>query len=515
MGVPVIRLRRDPRLEAPQWSAAGDRATTRRVRWSMAAGLVLALWYLGWLVHPDRIGHPILFTVLIGAELFNLSQAMGFWWTSSRSRTRTQARPAGGNPRVDVFIPVYDEPAEIVAPTVAAAASMTGANVTVYLLDDGRRDEMEVLASRFGARYLRRADRSGAKAGNINHALGRTDAEFVAVFDCDHVPESHFLERTLGYFDEDARTAFVQTPQYYANGPAGGVAAAAWSQQALFFGPIACGKDALDAMFCCGTNTVFRRSALEDVGGFPEASLTEDFELSVFLHQKGYRSVYVPEVLAKGLGPEDMASYVGQQMRWARGCLSAIPRIVGARLGVKLKLQYLLSSMFFLSGWTALIYMSLPIIRILTGAQPLASASADQFLLHFAPYFGMALLSVAVSGRGSYTFDAFALSFASFWIHILASLATLLRRPGKFVVTPKQGVEGRQPSAVAPGLVVIATLVGASIIGLSREVSAAMLNNVAFAGLHVVVLSCGISHALKAPRAAVTKADVDEHRRAA
>jgi cellulose synthase (UDP-forming) len=511
----MIRAERDPRFDAPRWSAAEDRAATRRVRWSMAAGILLAIWYLGWLVNPDRIGHPVLFVVLISAELFNLIQAAGFWWTSSRQRHRAQARPAEGHPSVDVFVPVYDEPVNVVEPTLASAVAMAGARVTVHLLDDGHRDDMEALAARHGARYVRRPDRTGAKAGNINHALRRTDAEFVAVFDCDHVPEQHFLDRTLGHFDDDPRTAFVQTPQYYANGPQGGVPAAAWSQQALFFGPIARGKDGLDAMFCCGTNMVFRRSALQEVGGFPEGTLTEDFELSVYLHERGYKSLYVAEVLAKGLGPEDMASYVGQQMRWARGCLSAIPKIVAARLGARLKTQYLLSSMFFLSGWTALIYISLPVIRIVTGAQPLASASADQFLLHFAPYFGMALLSVAVSGRGAYSFDAFALSFANFWIHILASVTTLLRRPGKFVVTPKQGLEGRQPKAVVPGLAVIVILVGASIFGLSREVSAAMLNNVAFATLHVVVISCGVAHALRAPRVAMEKDAIEEQKRAA
>jgi len=63
--------------------------------------------------------------------------------------------------------------------------------------------------------------------------------------------------------------AFVQTPQYYANADRSGVAAAAWAQQSLFFGSIAVARDAMGAMFCCGTNVVFRRAALEAVGYFP------------------------------------------------------------------------------------------------------------------------------------------------------------------------------------------------------------------------------------------------------
>src|SRR6185437_10538769 len=120
-----------------------------------------------------------------------------------------------------------------------------------------------------------------------------------------------------------------------------------WAQQALFFGPIARGKDALGAMFCAGTNVVFRRSALMAAGGFPEKSLTEDFQLSITLHELGWRSAYVPEVLALGLGPEDMASYVSQQLRWSRGCLAALPSVLASRLPLRQRLQYLLSSMYF------------------------------------------------------------------------------------------------------------------------------------------------------------------------
>jgi cellulose synthase (UDP-forming) len=242
---------------------------------------------------------------------------------------------------------------------------------------------------------------------------------------------------------------------------------------------------------------VFRRSALEEVGGFPLESVTEDFELSIRLHERGWRSRYVPEVLAHGLGPEDMASYVSQQQRWSRGCLGALPTVLRSSLPPRLKVQYLLSASFFLSGWTVLVYMSFPIVRLLTGAQPLAATSADQFLAHFAPYFGLSLLVVTVLGGGSYTFKAFALQAASFWIHVQSTILTLLGRRGSFVVTPKEGVEGRQPRAVAPALVAIAALCAVGAYGLLRDRDPATLNNVAFAGLHVCVLAAGVSPALR------------------
>ena len=117
---------------------------------------------------------------------------------------------------VDVFIPVYNEPADIVDLTVAAAVGLRGAEVRVHVLDDGNDDAMRDLAARHGVGYIRRDEHTGAKAGNINHALTKTDAEFIAVFDSDHVADPGFLEATLG-LDGRPEVAFVQTPQYYAN----------------------------------------------------------------------------------------------------------------------------------------------------------------------------------------------------------------------------------------------------------------------------------------------------------
>ena len=136
----------------------------------------------------------------------------------------------------------------------------------------------------------------------------------------------------------------------------------------------------------------------------------------------------MPEVLASGLGPEDLASYVSQQHRWARGCLGTIPRVLRPGCRWRKKLQYLLSASYFLSGWTVLVYLSLPVIRILTGAQPLAGAAADSFLAAFAPYFALSLATVASVGGGTYTFAAYSLATSTFWIHVHATIRCCARQ---------------------------------------------------------------------------------------
>jgi cellulose synthase (UDP-forming) len=491
----------DPRLRPAVWDAHGHPRLRRRLTAMVALDVILAVFYFDWLVRPARVGEVVLFALLIAAELFNLVQATGFWWTALGIR-RYRPRPWDGlPPAVDVLIPVYGEPADVVEPTISAARRMHGAEVRVHLLDDGNDEDMRTMAARQHINYVTRGQHTGAKAGNINHALPLTDAPYVLILDCDHVPEPHFLTATLGHL-QDEDVAFVQTPQYYANHREGPITAAAWAQQALFFGPIARGKDARGAMFCAGTNVVFSRQALETAGGFPETSLTEDFALSIHLHEMGWKSRYVPEVLAKGLGPQDMSSYVSQQQRWARGCLGGILTALRARLPLRTRVQYLLASMYFLSGWTVLLYMSFPIIRIFTGLQPLAGASADQFLLHFAPYFCASLLTVSLAGAGTYTWRAFSLAAASFWIHIRATTLAVLQRRGRFVVTPKSGAGAPQPTSMWPALVMLAGLIGTMAYGLARQRTPAALNNVSFALLHVTVLGAGVWPALAGTAAA-------------
>ena len=489
----------DRRVDPPGWDA-GTPPDRVIVQAAVAVNVALAAWYLSWLLQPERVGNGLLYAILVGAETFNLARGALFWWTAWSDRRCPAAPPwRGERQAVDVLVPVCREPVDVVEPTVAAAMRLRGADVRVHVLDDGRDPAIAEMAARHGARYVQRPDNAGAKAGNINHALGLVDAPFVAVFDCDHVPDERFLEATLGHFADPAM-ALVQTPQHYANAPDNAIAAAAAAQQELFFGVICRGKAGQGAVFCCGTNVVFRRAALDDVGGFPEDSLTEDFALSVRLHDRGWRTEYVAEVLASGLGPEDMRSYVSQQRRWARGCLSSIPVVVRSRLPWQLRLQYLSSALYFLSGWTMAIYMAMPVLRLLAGVHPVAATDADAFLTHFAPYFLASLATVALASNGAYTYSAFALSTATFGVHLRASLLTLLGKRGRFVVTPKQGRSDRQLRPVGAALVAAAVLTVAAAWSLAGDTSPSTLNNVAYAGIHVAILASGVWPAVAGPR---------------
>src|SRR5207249_10798222 len=159
VGVRVIRrpaTRGDVRLEPVRWQPRSDRRVVRRVSALVLANIALAVWYFGWLVRPDRIGNPVLFGVLLLAETFNLLQAIGFWWTVSRRGKPRTARAQVTDPttEVDILIPVYNEPLDVVELTIAAASQLGGACVRVAVLDDGKRERLAAIAERYGARYL-------------------------------------------------------------------------------------------------------------------------------------------------------------------------------------------------------------------------------------------------------------------------------------------------------------------------------------------------------------------------
>src|SRR5262249_49461806 len=177
------------------------------------------------------------------------------------------------------------EPLGVLMRTIGAAVAMELPHRTV-VLDDAAREEVALLAAKLGAEYMARPPgrHRGAKAGNLNYWLSRTTGELFAICDADHVPRKDFLRQLVGYF-EDEDVAFVQTPQFYGNSRNNPVARGAFQQQAIFYGPICRGKNGLQSAFCCGTNVLFRREAILDVGGFDERSVVEDFVTSMRIHR--------------------------------------------------------------------------------------------------------------------------------------------------------------------------------------------------------------------------------------
>ncbi|MGH3188245.1 MAG: glycosyltransferase [Streptosporangiaceae bacterium] len=323
--------------------------------------------------------------------------------------------------------------------------------VTIVVCNDGRAArfprwaETDALAQELGVRCVTRTSNSGAKAGNIENARQEcriTGNAFLVIFDADQVPKPDFLVKTVPAF-ADAKVGWVQTGQYYAN-LSNPVSRWADDQQSMFYNLLCPGKAALNAAFICGTNVVIRAAALDEIGGLPQDSVTEDFAASVSLHPR-WRSIYLTEVLATGLGPPDISSYLKQQGRWALGTLGVfrthwrdilLPRKDGLRPGQRV--QYLLACTHYLCGLRDLIYLVCPILFIFTGIPAVRSATLSQYLLHFVPYGALGITAMWYSTRGVTGLRGIIIGFGSSPALIGSLAAVILGRRKPFAVTSKE-----------------------------------------------------------------------------
>ena len=455
----------------------------------------LAILYFNVLLFAIQRGSTILFIILMIGEIFHLWQALSYCYTIWSYKAKHDFNPSYF-PNVDVFIPVTGEPVDIVEETVQAAMSMNYPNFTVNILNDGfvaKKEnwrDVEILAKKLNIKCITRQVAGGAKAGNLNNAMRETNSEFIAVFDADMVPHKDFLKKMMGYFI-DEKVAFVQSPQYYKNMDVNGIATGAWDQQALFFGPILRGKDRLNSVFMCGTNMVLRRKTIDQVGGMCETNIAEDFLTSLFVHEKGWKSVYVSEVLSEGLAPEDFLSYYKQQFRWCRGSLEVIFKynpLFRKGLSIAQKIQYLSSASYYLSGPITLMNALLPLIYLYLGQTPITS-STMLLATAFVPYILINLYTLQASGNFTFTFKALSFSVSSFWIQIKALIAVLTGQKTTFSVTSKTALKGNFLKLVIPHITYIIVAVGGIGLAIYRvgSITPALLTNVSWAVFNIII----------------------------
>ncbi|RCK80446.1 MAG: Cellulose synthase (UDP-forming) [Candidatus Ozemobacter sibiricus] len=438
-------------------------------------------------------------------------------------------------PPIAVLVPSYHEPPSVLENTLTCFYNLTYPNKRLYLLDDTRYDlpgrdpdqmaayrrQIDELAARLGVHVFRRRWR-GAKAGIINDFLDFLDGhppegatlttngprppepeKYLVVFDADMNPLPGFAEPLVAMMEQNPRLAFIQTPQYYSNFETNRVAHAAGMQQAVFYEYICEGKSLKDAMFCCGTNVIFRREALMDVGKFDEQSVTEDFATSLRFHQRGWSSAYRNFVSAFGMGPEDLGGFFKQQFRWALGTTGLFRRILAEwwahprQLSAYKWWEYFLSGTHYFIGWALFVMFLCPVLYLLFEV-PSYFAWPGFYFLFFTPYIILSMttffwtlthrkyrLSEAVRGQ--------LLLAISFPVYMRASLQGLLGIRGTFQVTPKAGSVALPLTQLWPQLTLatlsfVAAVWGANRLWFERQESAAILANMFWCLCHSIIL---------------------------
>jgi cellulose synthase (UDP-forming) len=450
------------------------RPLQRSTRVAISGALLATLFYQLFLLNPAYRGPTWLWVAMLLAEGLTAFHLVGTWWTilahndspeaADVTVWRNRLRAGGEPPSIDVFITAYGEEPDLVRRTIRAARDMELAHRTV-VLDDGDNDELQRIAAEEGIDYLRRPGSLHAKAGNVNAALARTAGEYIVIFDADHVPESNFLISVLPHF-QDPDVAFVQSPQSFTN-DVNLVATGSAEAQRIFYQLVCPGKNYFNAAFCVGTNVMFRRAALEEIGGIYTGSNSEDIWTSIELHKRGWKSIYVPQVLARGLAPQDVTSYLKQQLRWANGGFEVLLRgrlfKRGIGLTVDQRLQYLFTGTHYLLSMAMLTFMCLPALYLLFALSPIR-ADGLVWATHYLP-FQAAVLLVTWLQSGGFKLSAIVASIGAAPVHSRALWSAIRNKPATWTSTNQAGAGGRSLWVVMPHVALLILNVTAIAVG--------------------------------------------------
>ena len=462
------------------------------------------LLYASFLLNPANRGDWLPYSMVIVAETVLILQALLAMWTilsgaasprdyayyaardalfdpmwaarNGKDTTQWPFRVDGHEVLVDVFITVYGEPVETIRRTATAAMAMHGRHRT-WILDDGRSDEVKDLAAELGCHYVRRLSSNGAKAGNVNHALSIAKGEYFAIFDADFVPKVDFLVETLPFFvSEDV--AFVQTPQVYGNLHTV-IARGAGYMQAVFYRFIQPGRNHFNAAFCVGTNVVFRRQAVDDIGGMYTGSKSEDVWTSLMLHERGWRSVYIPDELAVGDAPDTIEGFTKQQQRWATGgfeiLLTHNPLSPRRRLTPDQRIMYLVTATHYLAGIAPLLLLLVPPLEIYFDLRPVTmDLGLGTWLLYYAGFYVMQIV-LAFFTLGSFRWECLLLATVSFPIYTRALFNVITGKDTTWHVTGGKHRLASPFAFMVPQVLMFTFLLPTSFVAVWRDVNHSQL----------------------------------------
>ncbi|RZL08278.1 MAG: glycosyltransferase, partial [Hymenobacter sp.] len=445
----------------------------------VAAGFISVARLANWWFRADHVANVVLYGVLSFIFWYGVLRMVLIWVNYLYVR-RPERVPAPAGKRVAIFTTSSPgEPLSMFEKTLEACSRITYPHTT-YLLDDTRDPRFGEAAKKWGAVHLELVGLPGAKAGKVNKALSLTNEEFVLVMDPDHIPFPNFLDEVLGYF-EDEKVGFVQVSQAYYNQYRSFVARGAAEQTYGFYGPTQMGLFGRNCAVAIGANCTFRRTALESAGGHG-VGLAEDLISAINIHAAGWKSVYNPVVVSRGLVPEDLGSFCKQQLKWARGVhevlFAEVPKLFN-KLSFWQKLSYSTIGTYYTAGFTTLIYLLIPYLYLFFGILP-AKMPFMEFLQYSLPvgiigvlvYLYVQLWMCHPGDERGLHWRGTVLKFACWPVFYMGFVLSLIDKDIPYIPTAKQAVIGKITPFARPLLVHIGffTLVTAYVLLYRRYV---------------------------------------------
>ena len=284
---------------------------------------------------------------VIAASLLAIYGLQALFLTLIARRTLFDAEPppppdTRHQPSVTVQLPVFNE-RHVVRRLIDAVAAFDwpADRLQIQILDDSTDDTSQIIANciAFHRRngiditQCHRTVRQGYKAGALREGLAAARGEFIAIFDADFVPPPDFLQRTIAPFD-DSEVGCVQARWGHLNA---NVSHLTLAQSLGIDGHFVVEQRARNELGALlnfnGTAGLWRRSCMEEAGGWQEDTLTEDLDLSYRAQLCGWRVAYLPHVIVPAEIPVSVDAFKRQQFRWAKGSMQTAKKLFTAVLG--------------------------------------------------------------------------------------------------------------------------------------------------------------------------------------
>ncbi len=469
------------------------------LRLMIIAGIISMVFFLYTIFQKKAISYYPLYILLITTMLYYCSKYLHEWY--HYFSISSDKKPVENKKYSVDILTTYcaGEPFEMLKETLTAIKTITYPHVT-WCCDEANDPDVKKLCEQLNIHHVIRTNKKDAKAGNINNALQFATGELCVVLDPDHIPAPEFLDEVVPYFDDDS-IGFVQIVQAYYNQTQTLIAKGAAQQTYQFYGPMMMSMHKYGTVQAIGANCTFRRKALNSIGGHA-SGLAEDMHTAMKLHAAGWKSVYVPAILTRGLVPATMSSYYKQQLKWSRGTwellVATYPRLF-TKFTWRQKLHYFTLPFHYLSGIIFFINFLIPVVSLFTGYIPLQMDVFNFFLAAF-PLFAMGTLIrhyvqkwVAEEKERGFHLVGGILQIGAWWIHTVGFIYTILRKEVPYIPTPKNDNE-RLPFVLnIPNILIAVISLAAIIYGLLNDFNPYTIFMVVLAGMQILFMLFNLS----------------------
>ena len=476
----------------------------RVIKFLILLGIVSILNFLYFFLERDAWGNIFLFALLFISLFYGIIKKLYLWYNYSNI-TLPKVPETKKEFTVDVLTTYFPgEPYQMIITTLEAIKKINYPHET-FLCDEANDPYLRQFCENHGIHHVTRDNRKDAKAGNINNALQKVaKGEITVILDPDHIPDPDFIDQVIPYFS-NPEIGFVQTVQGYYNIKETLVARGAAEQTFQFYGPMMMTLNSYGAVNAIGANCVFRRAALDSIGGHAPG-LCEDMHTAMKLYAKDWKAVYLPKVLAQGLAPSNITSYFKQQLKWARGTFDLLFKVypkLFRKFSTRQKIHFGILPLHYLSGVITLINFLIPVISLLFSITPWKGNIID---------FGLVLLPVVVSSilirtyiqkwviqrkeRGFHLIGGL-LEINTWWIYILGFFYTIFDKNIPYLPTPKENEFATNFKIIIPNSIVALISILAVVIGLSRDFTPFTLVMSGFAIFNAIIMLLGIYLTIK------------------